>query len=136
MAAARHTPVAMAGGVAALLAAQLALLLASWLPWKMLALLGGGLPLPGWPAAWSLHQTAAALALATVAAYAAYLGADALVGRHARQGAARLVATETTAMSTLPVKERLRDLLAYAVSEPYFAVRRHLGLHVREEASA
>jgi hypothetical protein len=34
------------------------------------------------------------------------------------------------------VKDRLRDLLAYAVSEPYFAVRRHLGTHVREEVSA
>jgi golgin subfamily B member 1 len=50
--------------------------------------------------------------------------------------AARLIATETAAMSTLPAKERLRDLLAFSVSEEYFAVRRHLGLHVREEASA
>lgn len=50
--------------------------------------------------------------------------------------AARLVATETGAMSTLPAKDRLRDLLAFSVSEGYFAVRRHLGLHVREEASA
>ena len=33
----------------------------------------------------------------------------------------------------MSVKERLRDLLAYAVSEPYFAVRRHLGLHVRDK---
>ena len=47
-----------------------------------------------------------------------------------------MVATETTVMSTLPVKERLRDLLAYAVSEAYFSVRRHLGIHVREEVSA
>ena len=50
--------------------------------------------------------------------------------------AARMIATETAAMSTLPAKERLRDLLAYAVSEPYFAVRRHLGIHVREEVTA
>ncbi|HTJ46947.1 MAG TPA: SIR2 family protein [Kofleriaceae bacterium] len=50
--------------------------------------------------------------------------------------AARMVATETAAMSTLPAKERLRDLLAYAVSEPYFQVRRHLGIHVREEVAA
>jgi tetratricopeptide (TPR) repeat protein len=49
---------------------------------------------------------------------------------------ARMIATETAAMSTLPPKERLRDLLAYAVSEPYFAVRRHLGIHVREEVTA
>ena len=50
--------------------------------------------------------------------------------------AARLVATETGALSTLPAKDRLRDLLAFSVSEGYFAVRRHLGIHVREEASA
>jgi golgin subfamily B member 1 len=50
--------------------------------------------------------------------------------------AARAIATEGTALSSLPVKDRLRDLLAFAVSESYFNVRRHLGLHVREEASA
>ncbi len=50
--------------------------------------------------------------------------------------AARAIATEGAALSTLSVKDRLRDLLAYAVSEPYFQVRRHLGLHAREEASA
>jgi hypothetical protein len=32
-------------------------------------------------------------------------------------------------------KERLRDLLVYSVSEPYFQVRRHLGLAVQERAS-
>lgn len=50
--------------------------------------------------------------------------------------AARMVAVETSSTSTLPVKERLRELLAYAASESYFAVRRHLGLTVRPEASA
>ena len=50
--------------------------------------------------------------------------------------AARAIATETAAMSGLPVKDRLRDLLAYSVSESYFQVRRHLGIHVREEAAA
>ena len=50
--------------------------------------------------------------------------------------AAKAIATEGAALSSLTVKDRLRDLLAYAVSESYFAVRRHLGLHVREEASA
>jgi hypothetical protein len=50
--------------------------------------------------------------------------------------AARAIATEGSALSTLSVKDRLRDLLAYAVSEPYFQVRRHLGLHAREEAAA
>jgi tetratricopeptide (TPR) repeat protein len=50
--------------------------------------------------------------------------------------AARAIATEGAALSTMSVKDRLRDLLAYAVSEPYFQVRRHLGLHAREEASA
>ncbi len=50
--------------------------------------------------------------------------------------AARAIATEGASLSSMPVKDRLRDLLAYAVSEPYFAVRRHLGTHVREEVSA
>jgi tetratricopeptide (TPR) repeat protein len=50
--------------------------------------------------------------------------------------AAKAIATENAALSTLPVKDRLRELLAYSVSEGYFAVRRHLGLHVREGASA
>jgi hypothetical protein len=44
------------------------------------------------------------------------------------QIAARAIATEKTPQSTLSAKERLRDLLAYSVSEEYFSVRRHLGL--------
>jgi tetratricopeptide (TPR) repeat protein len=50
--------------------------------------------------------------------------------------AAKAIATEGAALSSLSVKDRLRDLLAYSVSESYFTVRRHLGLHVRGEASA
>jgi len=50
--------------------------------------------------------------------------------------AAKVIATETSSTSTLPVKERLRELLAFAASEQYFQVRRHLGLTVRSEASA
>nr|MBA3461981.1 hypothetical protein [Deltaproteobacteria bacterium] len=50
--------------------------------------------------------------------------------------AAKAIATEGAAMSNLSVKDRLRDLLAYSVSEQYFTVRRHLGLHVRGEATA
>ena len=50
--------------------------------------------------------------------------------------AAKAIATEGAAMSNLSVKDRLRDLLAYSVSEQYFLVRRHLGLHVRGEATA
>jgi tetratricopeptide (TPR) repeat protein len=50
--------------------------------------------------------------------------------------AAKGIATEGAALSNLSVKERLRDLLAYAVSEHYFLVRRHLGLHIKSEASA
>lgn len=42
--------------------------------------------------------------------------------------AARVVATEKSPASTLSAKDRLRDLLAYSVSEEYFAVRKHLGL--------
>ncbi len=50
--------------------------------------------------------------------------------------AAKAIATETATTSSAPVKDRLRDLLAYAVSESYFQVRRHLGLVVRTEAQA
>ncbi|HSD90046.1 MAG TPA: tetratricopeptide repeat protein, partial [Kofleriaceae bacterium] len=50
--------------------------------------------------------------------------------------AAKGIATEGASLSGMSVKERLRDLLAYAVSEQYFQVRRHLGLHVRGEATA
>jgi golgin subfamily B member 1 len=50
--------------------------------------------------------------------------------------ASRGIATEGAAMSTMTVKERLRDLLAYAVSDSYFTVRRHLGVHVRDGVSA
>jgi len=46
--------------------------------------------------------------------------------------AARIVATEPAGMSTMSAKDRLRDLLAYSVSESYFAVRRHLGVRVQE----
>ncbi len=46
------------------------------------------------------------------------------------QVAARSIATEKTSQSTLSAKDRLRDLLAYSVSEDYFAVRRHLGLNI------
>lgn len=50
--------------------------------------------------------------------------------------AARMVATEQNVPSTLSAKERLRELLAYAVSEEYFAVRKHLGLDVGPGAGA
>ena len=50
--------------------------------------------------------------------------------------AAKVIATENTAFSSLTVKERLRELLAYSVSESYFAVRRHLAIHVRDGVSA
>jgi tetratricopeptide (TPR) repeat protein len=50
--------------------------------------------------------------------------------------AARMIATENSALSTLSVKERLRELVSFSASEAYFSVRRHLGLLVREEASA
>ena len=50
--------------------------------------------------------------------------------------AAKGIATEGSSLSSMSVKERLRDLLSYAVSESYFAVRRHLGLHIRGEVSA
>jgi tetratricopeptide (TPR) repeat protein len=50
--------------------------------------------------------------------------------------AARGIATEGASLSSMSVKERLRDLLAYAVSEQYFQVRRHLGIHIRGEVTA
>ena len=50
--------------------------------------------------------------------------------------AAKGIATEGASLSSMSVKERLRDLLAYAVSEQYFQVRRHLGLQIRSEATA
>jgi len=50
--------------------------------------------------------------------------------------AAKAIATEGAALSSLSVKDRLRDLLAFAVSESYFAVRRHLGLHIHEQVSS
>ena len=50
--------------------------------------------------------------------------------------AAKGIATESASLSSMSVKERLRDLLSYAVSESYFQVRRHLGLHIRGEVSA
>lgn len=86
----RHTPAAMALGVSAHLTAQLALLVASWLPWKLLGLLAGGPLPPGWPITWSRPQTAVALAAATVAAYALYLAGGAGVARCARWGGVRL----------------------------------------------
>jgi tetratricopeptide (TPR) repeat protein len=50
--------------------------------------------------------------------------------------AARAIATENAAMSSLSAKERLRQLLAFSVSEGYFSLRRHLGVNVRDEARA
>jgi hypothetical protein len=44
--------------------------------------------------------------------------------------AAHMIATEPPGGSPLPVKQRLRDLLAYSVSEDYFAVRKFLGLEL------
>ncbi len=44
--------------------------------------------------------------------------------------AARAVATEKGIATTMSAKDRLRDLLAFAASEEYFAVRRHLGVEV------
>ena len=46
------------------------------------------------------------------------------------EAAARVLATESGVASQLPVKARLRELLAYNSSEEYFEVRRHLGLEV------
>lgn len=50
--------------------------------------------------------------------------------------AARKVAVESGGVSALSAKDRLRDLLAYSVSEGYFAVRRHLGLSLSAQKRA
>jgi golgin subfamily B member 1 len=44
--------------------------------------------------------------------------------------AARVISTEPAGSSPLGPKQRLKDLLAYSVSEDYFAVRKFLGLEV------
>jgi golgin subfamily B member 1 len=45
--------------------------------------------------------------------------------------AARAVAVEDRSPSSIDTRARLRDLLAYSVSEPYFQVRRHLGVTIQ-----
>jgi hypothetical protein len=44
--------------------------------------------------------------------------------------AARVISTEPLTTSPVSPKDRLKDLLAYSVSEDYFAVRKFLGLEV------
>jgi len=46
------------------------------------------------------------------------------------KAAARVISTEPTGTSPVTSKQRLKDLLAYSVSEDYFAVRKLLGLEV------
>jgi hypothetical protein len=41
-----------------------------------------------------------------------------------------VISTEPTGTSPLPPKARLKDLLAFSVSEDYFAVRKFLGLEI------
>jgi len=45
--------------------------------------------------------------------------------------AARAVATEKSPLTSLSAKERLLDLVAFAASEEYFGLRRHLGIGVK-----
>jgi hypothetical protein len=44
--------------------------------------------------------------------------------------AARVISTEPTTWSPVAPRQRLKDLLAFSVSEDYFAVRKFLGLEV------
>ncbi len=44
--------------------------------------------------------------------------------------AARVISSEPPTQSSLPVKERLKDLIAFSVSEEYFICRRLLGLEI------
>ncbi|HEX4417139.1 MAG TPA: hypothetical protein VH165_04525 [Kofleriaceae bacterium] len=74
---------------------------------------------------------------ATVAAWRAATDLTAnragLVIANDLDAAVRAIATEGTTFSGLPVKDRIRDLLGFAASERYFAVRRHLGQHIHDE---
>lgn len=69
--------------------------------------------IPAWIAAADLSAARAAFVLSTdlPAAY-------------------RVLSAEPAGMTPLPLPERLKDLLAYSVSEPFFAVREALGLQV------
>jgi hypothetical protein len=42
--------------------------------------------------------------------------------------AAQVIVSDPAAASPLPVKRRLKDLVAFSVSEDYFAIRRALGV--------
>jgi hypothetical protein len=46
-----------------------------------------------------------------------------------------VLAADPATASPLPAKRRLRDLVAFSVSESYFALRRALGIALTPEAS-
>jgi tetratricopeptide (TPR) repeat protein len=80
---------------------------------RLLAERGGAIDVPGWMGAADLTAARVGFALTNDLA-----------------SAARVISTEPVAGSPLSPKDRLRDLLAFSVSEDYFAVRKVLGLEV------
>lgn len=90
----RHAPLHAVAGVAATLVSLLALLLAIWLPWKLLAILGATQAptlLPPWLLTWPLKHQVLALAAGIVLAYALHLGAEKAIEIVGRRGADRIV---------------------------------------------
>ncbi|HVR02196.1 MAG TPA: hypothetical protein VMT47_08695 [Polyangia bacterium] len=80
---------------------------------KLVAALGDTIDIPAWMAAADLTAARVGFALTNDLA-----------------SAARVISTEPLGGSTVSPKDRLKDLLAYSVSEDYFAVRKFLGLDV------
>jgi tetratricopeptide (TPR) repeat protein len=105
------------------------------------ALEGSDLALPA-PVRDQLADLAARLADRAPGALAAWRAATDLTANRAGfvvandlDAAVRAIATEGATFSALSVKERIRDLLGFAASETYFALRRHLGQAVRGESN-
>ena len=80
---------------------------------KLVAARGDAIDMPAWMGAADLTAARVGFALTNDLA-----------------SAARVISTEPLAGSPVCPKDRLKDLLAYSVSEDYFAVRKVLGLEV------
>jgi tetratricopeptide (TPR) repeat protein len=80
---------------------------------KLVAERGGGIDMPAWMGAADMTSARVGFALSNDLA-----------------SAARVISTEPIAGSPVSPKDRLKDLLAFSVSEDYFAVRKVLGLEV------
>lgn len=90
----RIAPWHVLAGIAAAQASLICLLLAIWLPWKLLALLGGtgaATWLPDWLLAQPHKHQVTFLAAAIVGCYALHLAAEKLIDALCRHGARRLI---------------------------------------------